>query len=299
MTMSKHIKTFQDLITSHTSVKEGFLAQAIEKGQKSRSYIHRAEEFRKALSSISSIDDLISLSEFREELMAAAGFSEKALNHLSEKEKRQSLQRVLKQIRTQDNFKEELVQRYLLTKGDSLGGAMRNFVGFIAAEKFVNALSQTLELRKTPYSLEKNKNDKIQTIKWNGRYLVFDHTPKWIGKNIDVILFDTNVEDERLLGKRDISEEPSRYLACGELKGGIDPAGADEHWKTANSSLDRIRTCFKDKKNKPALFFAGAAIESSMAQEIFEQLQSGKLTRAANLHSDKQVRDLIQWLIDL
>ena len=32
-------------------------------------------------------------------------------------------------------------------------------------------------------------------------------------------------------------ENPKHYLACGELKGGIDPAGADEHWKTAGKAL--------------------------------------------------------------
>ena len=32
----------------------------------------------------------------------------------------------------------------------------------------------------------------------------------------------------------------------GELKGGIDPAGADEHWKTGNSALVRIRKAFED-----------------------------------------------------
>ncbi len=28
-----------------------------------------------------------------------------------------------------------------------------------------------------------------------------------------------------------------KTLMLGELKGGIDPAGADEHWKTANTVL--------------------------------------------------------------
>lgn len=299
MPLPPKIKSSQNLITSHAAVREGFLAQAIEKGKKSQPYVRRANEFREALSSISSIDEVASLSEFQEELMAAVGFSEKALNHLSESEKKQSLKRALKQIRPQENFKEELVHRYLLTKGDSLGGAMRNLVGSLASEKFVNTLLQALELSEITYSLEKSGTGKIQAIKWDGRHLVFDHTPKLIGKNIDVILFDVTGVNEKQLEKRFVSEEPSRYLACGELKGGIDPAGADEHWKTANSALERIRNCFAKKKHKPALFFAGAAIETAMAQEIFEQLQDEKLAYAANLHSDEQVQDLVKWLISL
>jgi len=91
--------------------------------------------------------------------------------------------------------------------------------------------------------------------------------------------------------------DKSKYLACGELKGGIDPAGADEHWKTANSALSRIRSAFG--RNAPALFFVGAAIEASMAKEIFKQLKSGKLSHAANLHEDEQVNDLVDWLLSL
>ncbi|HAJ78349.1 MAG TPA: hypothetical protein DCO75_01135, partial [Fibrobacteres bacterium] len=33
-----------------------------------------------------------------------------------------------------------------------------------------------------------------------------------------------------------------------ELKGGIDPAGADEHWKTAKTAIDRIVSAFKKRK---------------------------------------------------
>jgi hypothetical protein len=40
---------------------------------------------------------------------------------------------------------------------------------------------------------------------------------------------------------------------------GIDPAGADEHWKTANFALERIRKSFA-KKKKPQTFFIGASI---------------------------------------
>lgn len=89
------------------------------------------------------------------------------------------------------------------------------------------------------------------------------------------------------------------YLACGELKGGIDPAGADEHWKTARSALDRVATVFASQPENPALFFIGAAIEEAMAVELFDWLQSGKLRYAANLTVPQQVADLISWLVSL
>jgi type II restriction enzyme len=84
----------------------------------------------------------------------------------------------------------------------------------------------------------------------------------------------------------------------GELKGGIDPAGADEHWKTANTALDRIRNIYFNK-NSVATSFIGAAIENSMAQEIFNQLQQKKLNCAANLTKSEQVFECCKWILSL
>ncbi|MBC7238119.1 MAG: restriction endonuclease, partial [Chloroflexi bacterium] len=86
------------------------------------------------------------------------------------------------------------------------------------------------------------------------------------------------------------------YIALGELTGGIDPAGADEHWKTASSALSRIRDAFTDVGYEPFTFFLGAAIENRMAMEIWDQLEDGTLTNAANLMDMDQVASLIHWL---
>ena len=91
-------------------------------------------------------------------------------------------------------------------------------------------------------------------------------------------------------------KNPSPYIALGELKGGIDPAGADEHWKTARTSLTRIRKAFSDKGLTPYTFFVGAAIENSMAEEIWHQLEDGTLNNAANLTDVNQVASLCGWL---
>ena len=61
---------------------------------------------------------------------------------------------------------------------------------------------------------------------------------------------------------------PEIFIAFGELKGGIDPAGADEHWKTAQTALARIRSAFNAKNLSPNLFFVGAVIVDSMANDI-------------------------------
>ena len=92
---------------------------------------------------------------------------------------------------------------------------------------------------------------------------------------------------------------PERFIAFGELKGGIDPAGADEHWKTAQTALTRIKTAFANENLSPNLFFIGAVIVDSMAQEIWNQLEEGTLKNAANLTNPDQVASLANWLVDL
>ena len=85
----------------------------------------------------------------------------------------------------------------------------------------------------------------------------------------------------------------------GELKGGIDPSGADEHWKTANSALERIRNSFVKQNLNPLTFFVGAAIEKAMAAEIYKQLIDGTLSNAANLTVEDQVISVCRWLLSL
>ena len=86
----------------------------------------------------------------------------------------------------------------------------------------------------------------------------------------------------------------------GELKGGIDPAGADEHWKTANSALNRIRDSYKKAGySNIKTAFVGAAIEKAMAKEIYSQLCDGTMTNATNLTNANQLIDFCNWLISL
>jgi Restriction endonuclease BsobI len=89
------------------------------------------------------------------------------------------------------------------------------------------------------------------------------------------------------------------YLAFGELKGGIDPAGADEHWKTARTALTRIQSAFATINLKPELFFVGAAIERKMATEIWSMLKDDLLSNAANLTNEFQLNSLARWLCNI
>lgn len=84
-----------------------------------------------------------------------------------------------------------------------------------------------------------------------------------------------------------------------ELKNEINPAGADEHWKTARTALERIRIAFSKRGLNPHIFFVGAAIEQKMSSEIWRMLKKGTLENAANLTDDAQIASLSRWLCSL
>jgi hypothetical protein len=90
-----------------------------------------------------------------------------------------------------------------------------------------------------------------------------------------------------------------REERLGSLKGGIDPNGADEHWKTARTALSRINEAFARNQVRPHTFFIGAAIEPKMAKEIWGFLESGIIENAANLTDETQLASLTRWLCSL
>jgi type II restriction enzyme len=276
--------------------QSGFLQQALRKTKEASPYVERAKQLLDKLQLVHEPQELIRIGEIRDDLVTAAGFSDKATNYFSSSELENALFEVLQEIERKagPDWRTEIIYRFLLTRGDTLGGVMRNIMGAEAKAKFAEAILKALKSKDISPSIicSRTNIDKVQQISWPERILLFDKKPKLIGKNVDVILLhqaESHVSVTALLDRKD------NYLVCGEVKGGIDPAGADEHWKTAYGALARIREKFQ--KGQPKLFFVGAAIENSMADEIFSQLQFGLLNHAANLNVSQQVSDLAAWLV--
>ena len=70
----------------------------------------------------------------------------------------------------------------------------------------------------------------------------------------------------------------------GELKGGADPAGSDEHWKTATQAFNRILfACESTGRPKPPLSFIATILVERVAREAAEWIQRGKLESVYNL----------------
>lgn len=289
----KYITKASDLVTTKTATIEGFSWQANEKLERANSYISTAEYFMRNASKIKNIDDARKDSTICEFLIATCMLSKKSLSHLNIETQNELITKQVDFNKFPDlEYLKTLTQRYYLTSGDSLGGTMRNVVGQSAQDKLTESIMERLcLLQKSPERIL-NKKNKTVAIKWADRRVMFDMKPKFINNSVDIIVVKGNSAESGNL------ENPYDYLCCGELKGGIDPAGADEHWKTAKTALQRIASTFETNGlNIPKLVFLGAAIETAMSEEIYNLLSTGWLTGAANINYENQFTEVIDLII--
>jgi type II restriction enzyme len=311
-----HLSDASDLITPYENTRAGFVQMALEKNQRASPFVAEARDLAEKVKQAQAPLDLLTLEGISGALLTAAGISDKASGHLDTTGKTDAVQKFVESylVPAGTSFREELVYRFLLTRGDSLGGSMRNIVGALAERRFNTMLFARLANsgRATFYKSSTSEKwidvketsplallEKIQAIAWKSQKgeRVFRYNAKIeiVDKNIDMSLLATSMLDF----EQATLQDASLFLALGELKGGIDPAGADEHWKTANSALDRIRKNFSAKGYTPQLFFVGAAIEQAMSKEIWHQLQAGSLANAANLTVDSHLTAFCDWLVNL
>jgi type II restriction enzyme len=311
------IKSADDLVTSRQDTRAGFIAMAIEKNYIAVPYIEEAKALKSLAKQVKEPKELLQVVDLRVGLLTASGLSDKSLNYLTEDDRTLAIKGLIEKFLEPagENFIDELVYRYLLTKGDALGGRARNLAGSLGERKFLRTLISVFNISGIPYQwkdndtnawLDKPKDDRdiekrIKAIHWkkkSDRLLILNINVPLVDKNVDLTILNATPVDLKK-GKHSIIHQPDKYIALGELKGGIDPAGADEHWKTANSAMNRIRSSFDKNKLNPKTFFIGAAIESAMAIEIFKQLQTVSMDNAANLTNDKQLTEICDWIINL
>ncbi|MDR1896007.1 MAG: hypothetical protein LBR10_04365, partial [Prevotellaceae bacterium] len=261
--------------------------------------------------------DLLQINDIKPALLTAAGLSDKAVHYFTEEDKDKAILSLIENFLEPagEYFVDEVVYRYLLIKGDSLGGLMRNIVGAIAQQKFVRTILSNLSVSGISYQWLDNKTniweempnndfsieEQLKAISWNNpngktRILSFNLHIPIVNNNIDICLFSADIEE---YNNGEIVNTPEKIIMLGELKGGIDPAGADEHWKTGNTALNRIREAFAKHNLKIQTSFVAAAIEKKMATEIFAQLQNKTLSNAANLTIDGQLVNYCDWLLKL
>jgi hypothetical protein len=311
----EHLQSSENLITPYEAVRAGFVALALEKNRRATPFVAMARALKAAASQVATPNALLTIKEIQPALLTAAGVSDKATNHLQDSDKVEAIQGLIKTFLEPagTNFVEELVYRFLLTRGDTLGGSMRNVGGFMAQKKLSRSLLAHFKLAGKPCKwlhaetkawadIPDDDTDvelRLRGLSWvsdkGNRTLIYNFTVPFLKNNVDLCLF--NCDSSQNVATT--HQNPAAYIALGELKGGIDPAGADEHWKTARSALNRINSAFNENNHKPHTFFIGAAIETKMSTEIWALLESGALENAANLTNENQIASISRWICTL
>jgi hypothetical protein len=317
--MLKSVNSPQDLETTHNEKKIGFLGIALRKSKEAQHYVNLGEALKNRICSHSDAEELLDIKEILVPLCEAAGISTKARSYLDQNELRELIKDFFVEFiyPLGASYHDDLVSRYLLTLGDALGGRMRNIIGNMASEKLTEKIIAALEIsdRNFIFLEKKSKNwiqgdlytiDSLPDIKglqWKNdvgvRTLLYDTTVPIVRKNIDMVLLNrdcTKLSQEKL---KVCLNDVNNYELLGELKGGIDPAGADEHWKTAGTALNRIRQSFSENNRQVKTLFIGAAIEKAMAEEMFNETSNGTLTKCANLTKSAQITEICSWITDL
>lgn len=317
--MNRYITSLEDLITTHEQTRTGFLAIALEKNMVGDPYVKQASAFKSMVSHTKGPDDFLTMPSIRPFLLTAAGLSEKSLQHLNTDDHMVVIKELIDKFLKPAGpaYIDETIYRFLLTKGDAVGGTMRNRIGAIGQEKLVRCILSCMNVRGISYEwvdssnstfkwLAKRNDDTgvektLKALHWTNahgaRVLGFNMTNAIVTKNIDICLY--NADKAGYEQGKIAKTHPEKAVMLGELKGGIDPAGADEHWKTANSALERIRTSYAAKGLQIQTSFVGAAIERAMAGEIYTQLTNGTMTNGANLTNIDQLVEYCNWLLDI
>ena len=146
MSYLRHLSTSADLITTPEEIRAGFVRLALERSRQATPFVGQARALKVSAMPAKYPNDLLEIEGIRTALLTAAGFSEKATTYTEETDETAAIQEFIEKFLEPagTNFAEELVYRFLLTRGDSLGGSMRNIAGKLAERKLTRAIISAL-----------------------------------------------------------------------------------------------------------------------------------------------------------
>lgn len=226
------------------------------------------------------------------------------------------------------------LEMVLTNIGDALGGISRNEVGRWAASQVIRYLLLHLHSLGCLKTIQFSLKDELENLEENENS---DEEPPvdtlTVTPNTDLVRWLERFERSRVkfreieltngnkllldrqLTWRDPKQEKDYKIGpdlhsrtvlmdmvwAGEIKGGADPAGSDEHWKTAKTALQRILTAAaKTDRPQPRLSFLATILVERVAREAQEWMDEGKLTSVYNLtHLHENPAERQKFLDDL
>jgi type II restriction enzyme len=208
------IKSANDLITSRQDTRAGFISMALEKNYIAIPYIEEAKALKTLASQVKKPKDLLAVKDLRVGLLTASGLSDKSLNYLDEDDRTIAINGLIEKFLEPagENFIDELVYRYLLTKGDALGGKARNLAGSLGERKFLRALLSIFNISGINYKWKDNDTNtwldkptdnidiekRIKAVYWKknqDRLMVLNINVPLVNKNVDLTILQSKIED--------------------------------------------------------------------------------------------------------
>src|SRR3989304_5571313 len=152
------INSVEDLITSREQTRAGFIVLALEKNYLAVPYVEEAKALKSLASQVKKPNELLYIKDLRVGLLTASGLSEKSLNYLNEDDRTLAIKGLIEKFLEPagEDFIDELVYRYLLTKGDALGGKARNLAGSLGERKFLRSLISVFNISGINYKWKDN-----------------------------------------------------------------------------------------------------------------------------------------------
>lgn len=163
----EYLRSSVDLVTPYEATRAGFVALALEKNRRATPFLVQARYLQAMASHAQTPSDLLQMKEIERGLLTAAGVSDKALAYLTPDDRVLAIKGLIEKFLEPAGakFVEELVFRFLLIRGDSLGGAMRNLGGILAQERFTKTFLSALRLAGIEYRWEDGKTRRWFTMK--------------------------------------------------------------------------------------------------------------------------------------
>ena len=143
------IPTPESLVTTHEETRAGFLSIALEKNRVSDPFVKNALAFKSMVAHTHSPEELLAIPQVRPFLITAAGLSEKSLAYLDERDQTMAIQELIDKFLKPAGkaYIDEATFRYLLIKGDAVGGTMRNKIGALGQERLIRGIYSSMNVR--------------------------------------------------------------------------------------------------------------------------------------------------------
>ena len=142
----------ESLVTTPEETRAGFLRIALEKNRRGDPFVKDALAFKAMVAHTHVPEELLAIDAVRPFLITAAELSAKSLAYLNEADQTMAIQELINKflIPAGSSYIDEATFRYLLIKGNAVGGSMRNIIGAIGQERLVRAIYSSMNVRGMP-----------------------------------------------------------------------------------------------------------------------------------------------------